>query len=162
MFQWSPFQLSGHCPYNRANRPVVWSHTPRRYSTNHPAQTIFQVFVLFFFFIWTTAFSSFLHFQFTMLQSSCSISTSVGCRSASNWTRGTKLQNMRWVPTHESALLWVFKWSHWVLALWHQASFIVAVTQRRNHTPAEQVMPAADLCAGMKDCFAPGMSDDRF
>lgn len=39
---------------------------------------------------------------------------------------------------------------------------IVAVTQRRNHTPAEQVMPAAGLCAGMKDCFAPGMSDDRF
>ena len=36
VFQWSPFQLSGHRPHHRADRPVVWSHTPRRYSTkNH-------------------------------------------------------------------------------------------------------------------------------
>lgn len=33
VFQWSPFQLSGHCPHNRANRPVIWSDAPRRYFT---------------------------------------------------------------------------------------------------------------------------------
>lgn len=33
MFQWCPFQLSGHCPHNRANRPVVWSYAPWRYFT---------------------------------------------------------------------------------------------------------------------------------
>lgn len=30
-FQWSPFQLSGHRPHNRADRPVIWSHAPWRY-----------------------------------------------------------------------------------------------------------------------------------
>lgn len=34
-FQWSPFQLSGHCPHNRANRPVIWSYTPWRYTHTH-------------------------------------------------------------------------------------------------------------------------------
>lgn len=56
-FQWSPFQLSGHCPYNRANRPVVWSHTPRRYSTKHPAHDLF-IFLSYLTLSVTTLFSS--------------------------------------------------------------------------------------------------------
>lgn len=56
-FQWSPFQLSGHCPYNRANRPVVWSHTPRRYSTKHPAPDLF-IFLSYLTLCVTTLFSS--------------------------------------------------------------------------------------------------------
>lgn len=31
IFQWSSFQLSGHRPHNRANRPVIWSYAPWRY-----------------------------------------------------------------------------------------------------------------------------------
>lgn len=49
-FQWSPFQLSGHCPYNRANRPVVWSHTPRRYLQS----TLAQIFLFCFFLSYLT------------------------------------------------------------------------------------------------------------
>lgn len=36
VFQRSAFQLSSCFPHNRADRPVVWSYTPRRYLTPHP------------------------------------------------------------------------------------------------------------------------------
>lgn len=34
-FQRSPLQLSGHRSHHRADRPVVWSHAPWRYSKRH-------------------------------------------------------------------------------------------------------------------------------
>lgn len=43
-----------------------------------------------------TSSSSPLSIQFTMPQSSCSISIFEDCPSPSNWTLGMKLQNMRW------------------------------------------------------------------
>lgn len=94
VFQRSPFQLSGHCPHNRANRPVIWSYTPRRYFTKHlvPHDPFFLISFAFF----TISSSSFPSPQFTMLLNSCSISIFADCPSLSNWTRGMKLQNTRW------------------------------------------------------------------
>ena len=52
MLQWSPFQLSGHCPHNRANRPVIWSHAPRRYFTKRkhtlPNKPVFFIWCVWF------------------------------------------------------------------------------------------------------------------
>lgn len=76
VFQRRPFQLAGHCPDNRANRPVVWSHAPRRYSnqTTLPRQSyssclfycclVQLIFFLFFIFLVYSAPEQLFHLNF--------------------------------------------------------------------------------------------------
>lgn len=103
VFQWSPLQLSGHCPHNRANRPVIRSHAPWRYFTQRKQNVCKWTWMLFFNSILTCFLFTLLSVQFTMLRSSCSISTFEGCPSPFSWTRGMRLQNTRWECFHRSA-----------------------------------------------------------
>lgn len=128
MFQWSPFQLSGHRPHDRANRPVIWSYAPGRYSTLHE-HTLSQMNPHYSSFLKSSSTPNPPSVQFTMLQSSCSISTFEDCPSPSNWTRGTKLQNTRWECFRQFALPAVKRRAEWsflhvsgeIEAVWGQA-----------------------------------------